>query len=434
MENESLLHSQSQNLDCSASDASMQVGYVREEYKKCGRRVWDEGCPLEMMEEEEAITNKKKRAENWQDSEVDGLVTAYRQIHRKLALAGKKGKHVFRSAQEKWHEVYQILVSMGIDRQPKEIERKWSNLITGYKQIGDWNRRHGHKAYWEMDEHLKKEKTKFKELPATFRIEVYEALSEFLGDSCNSKPRVRVSEPTVHADAPSNLSPSTGEVIEVPLQLDKLSCHAPSMDVIEEKHWQVVLVSIGCFDPPTYLHLRMFELARDALISEGHHVLGGYMSPINDLQGKTVTPAEHRIKMCQLATTDSHFIMVDQWEAKQNFPQKATSVLSKLENALGTSDYYPEEKIRVMLLCGSDVLESFATAGTNADQIEALCDEHGIVCISRDGNSIRKCIYDHDFLYENKRNIIVVDDWISNGNTSSKVRWNLLLKLFHGCF
>jgi hypothetical protein len=38
----------------------------------------------------------------------------------RLALAGKKQMNVLRSAQEKWHEFYQISISMCIDRRPKE--------------------------------------------------------------------------------------------------------------------------------------------------------------------------------------------------------------------------------------------------------------------------------------------------------------------------
>ncbi|KAH9297663.1 hypothetical protein KI387_029345, partial [Taxus chinensis] len=173
-------------------------------------------------------------------------------------------------------------------------------------------------------------------------------------------------------------------------------------------------------------------LARDALIGEGHHVLGGYMSPINDLQGKTGTPAEHRVKMCQLAVTDSPFVMVDPWEAMQTFPQKAFSVLSRVEKTIGASDYYPEEKIKVMLLCEANVLESFATTGTNSEQIEALHGEHGIVCISRDGNNVRKTIYDHDLLYENRvlslmQNLI--NDKVNDGVRPDDAQSDVLMEI-----
>jgi nicotinic acid mononucleotide adenylyltransferase len=57
------------------------------------------------------------------------------------------------------------------------------------------------------------------------------------------------------------------------------------------------------------------ELAKDALLSEGYDVLGCYMSPVGDAYNKKgLAPAEHRIRLCQLATQDSPFVMVDPWE------------------------------------------------------------------------------------------------------------------------
>ncbi len=35
-------------------------------------------------------------------------------------------------------------------------------------------------------------------------------------------------------------------------------------------------------------HNAIAELGRDALTAEGYHVLGGYMSPVNDLYNKKV--------------------------------------------------------------------------------------------------------------------------------------------------
>lgn len=45
----------------------------------------------------------------------------------------------------------------------------------------------------------------------------------------------------------------------------------------------VVLVACGSFSPVTYLHLRMFEMARDFIKqSTDFEVVGGYLSPVND--------------------------------------------------------------------------------------------------------------------------------------------------------
>jgi nicotinamide mononucleotide adenylyltransferase len=43
----------------------------------------------------------------------------------------------------------------------------------------------------------------------------------------------------------------------------------------------LVIVACGSFSPPTYLHLRMFEMAKDQILEEGQYeILGGYYSPV----------------------------------------------------------------------------------------------------------------------------------------------------------
>lgn len=136
---------------------------------------------------------RKRRAEIWQDAEMDALVRAFREVHMKLTSAagtGKKVKQVFKSAGDKWQEVRTLLLAAGVDRSPKEIERKWSNLSTAFKQIADWNtKKGGRPSYWDLDESLKKEKTKAKELPATFRVQLFDAMAEFMGDRQGSRSR-----------------------------------------------------------------------------------------------------------------------------------------------------------------------------------------------------------------------------------------------------
>lgn len=100
--------------------------------------------------------------------------------------------------------------------------------------------------------------------------------------------------------------------MDIPLPLDKLDVSSTSES--KEKSY-VVLVATGSFNPPTYMHLRLFELARDALNLEGYTVIGAYLSPVNDAyKKKGLVSADHRIQMCQLACKSSDFIMVDTWE------------------------------------------------------------------------------------------------------------------------
>jgi len=54
-------------------------------------------------------------------------------------------------------------------------------------------------------------------------------------------------------------------------------------------------VATGSFNPPTYMHLRMFELAKDELQQRGYHVLGGYISPVNDAYKKKLFRTSYRL-------------------------------------------------------------------------------------------------------------------------------------------
>jgi len=219
-----------------------------------------EGDGKERSEKEGSA--KKKRAEMWQDPEMDALVRAYREVHMKLAAAGKKGKQVFKSATDKWKEVQTLLFNVGVDRQPKEIERKWSNLSTAFKQIADWNKKVGHPNYWELDETLKKEKTKAKELPATFRVQLFDAMAEFLVDRVGThRSRSPASSHMALPGLPYAVNSTGGSgAVEVTLPMDKLAVHTTPMNNYQ-KRMQVVLVSTGSFNPPTYMHLRMFGLS-----------------------------------------------------------------------------------------------------------------------------------------------------------------------------
>eukprot|EP00899_Mesostigma_viride_P017846 jgi/Mesvir1/26062/Mv06788-RA.1 len=98
---------------------------------------------------------------------------------------------------------------------------------------------------------------------------------------------------------------------------------------------QAVLLSAGSFNPPTYMHLRLFEMARDALEDEGWTVMGGYMSPVNSAYGKQgLADARHRVAMCERAVESSDFIMVDPWEACQPTYQRTLVVLRHLRQQL----------------------------------------------------------------------------------------------------
>ncbi|KAG9448660.1 hypothetical protein H6P81_008625 [Aristolochia fimbriata] len=219
-------------------------------------------------------------------------------------------------------------------------------------------------------------------------------------------------------------------IMHIPLPVDKLSFkdkdEVVSSDHLNKSDGQVfvVLVSTGSFNPPTVMHLRMFELARDALNKEGYYVAGGYMSPVNDAYAKRgLISADHRIQMCEIACQSSTFIMVDSWEAKQNSFQRTVLVLDRVRSFLTKNGIFSPESLKVMLLCGADLLESFATLGVwIREQVRTICRDYGVVCICREGKDINKIVCSDEILSEYKANILVVDKLVQDQISSTLVR------------
>ncbi|XP_027187361.1 nicotinamide/nicotinic acid mononucleotide adenylyltransferase isoform X2 [Cicer arietinum] len=172
------------------------------------------------------------------------------------------------------------------------------------------------------------------------------------------------------------------------------------------------------------MHLRMFELARDALNSKGYCVLGGYMSPVNDAyKKKNLISADHRIQLCHLACKSSKFVMVDPWEANQSTYQRTLTVLSRVHTSICETGLVSRESLKVMLVCGSDLLHSFGIPGIwIPDQVKSICRDYGVVCIRREGQDVEKTISDDQILNENQANIEVVDELVPNQISSTRIR------------
>ncbi|KAK2521665.1 Nmnat1 [Columba guinea] len=167
-----------------------------------------------------------------------------------------------------------------------------------------------------------------------------------------------------------------------------------------EKKTEVVLLACGSFNPITNMHLRLFELARDYFHETGKYkVIKGIISPVGDAyKKKGLISAHHRVTMAKLATKNSDWVEVDDWESSQSAPQ-------------------------VKLLCGSDMLESFRIPNLwKLEDITEIVENHGLVCISRAGNNVQKFIYESDLLWRHKNNIHLVEEWITNDISSTKIR------------
>ncbi|XP_008207057.1 uncharacterized protein LOC100121756 isoform X1 [Nasonia vitripennis] len=218
----------------------------------------------------------------------------------------------------------------------------------------------------------------------------------------------------------------------------------------EPKH-RVILMSCGSYNPPTHMHFRMFERARDHLHSLGTHVvLGGVISPVNDAYAKSELAAgEHREEMLKCALHDSDWIRLSKWELRQKAWTRTRQSLQHhqtlldevvqgqaaansnvdeedltwIPDVLRNGDTGDPSPVRIKLLCGGDLLESFATPGLWAEEdIEEIVGRYGLIVITRVGSNPYKFIYDSDILAKHLHNIHIVTEWIPNEVSSTRIR------------
>ncbi|XP_066580904.1 uncharacterized protein Nmnat isoform X2 [Prorops nasuta] len=211
---------------------------------------------------------------------------------------------------------------------------------------------------------------------------------------------------------------------------------------------RVILMSCGSYNPPTIMHLRMFELARDHLHKMGSCiVVGGVISPTHDAYGKQdLVNAAHRCAMLRLALQNSDWIRLSTWETRQNGWTRTKASLQHHQNLLNSVVYDSSEiksleiedlewipenvknscdqpPIQIRLLCGGDLLESFGTYGLWLEEdIDAIVGQHGLVVVTRQGSNPNKFIYESDILYKYVDNIIIVTEWIPNDISSTRIR------------
>ncbi|RKP21641.1 Nucleotidylyl transferase [Rozella allomycis CSF55] len=182
----------------------------------------------------------------------------------------------------------------------------------------------------------------------------------------------------------------------------------------------VVLVACGSFSPVTYLHLRMFELAKDRIEdSKRFELIGGYFSPVSDSYMKNgLALHTHRIKMCELAVEDSDWIMVDEWEGTHAEYVRTVKVLDYFQDCV--NQWVERESIgrnvRVILLAGGDLVESFGIPGLWADaDLEKIMGIYGCLIVERTGVDLKGFLLEHDIAYKNRQHI-------HNDISSTKIR------------
>jgi len=184
----------------------------------------------------------------------------------------------------------------------------------------------------------------------------------------------------------------------------------------------VVLVVCGSFSPITTMHLRLLEMSKDYFDSNGYQVIGGYLSPVGDAyQKKGLVNAIDRTNMAILAVQESDWIMVDTWEASKAKWTRTREVLDHFSQEVNGLKKY-DQKVEIIFVCGSDLLNSFNTPGLWADDdIQQLCD-YGLAVVTREGSDPSGAIWQNDLLYLNRMKIHKIHQWIPNDISSTLVR------------
>ncbi|CAJ0829889.1 10098_t:CDS:2 [Entrophospora sp. SA101] len=130
----------------------------------------------------------------------------------------------------------------------------------------------------------------------------------------------------------------------------------------------VAIIACGSFSPITYLHLRIFEMAKDYILENTNfEIIGGYYSPVSDhYQEDGLAPSYHRVRMCELAVErTSTWLMVDAWETLQDTYTRTALVLDHFKGEINEKRggvMMPDGKrrpVKILLLAGGDLIESF---------------------------------------------------------------------------
>ncbi|KAN0081307.1 hypothetical protein V8E55_008931 [Tylopilus felleus] len=190
----------------------------------------------------------------------------------------------------------------------------------------------------------------------------------------------------------------------------------------------IVLVACGSFSPVTYLHLRMFEMAKDYVRQNTNfEIVGGYLSPVSDQYNKPgLLSARHRVNMCTLAAEEtSSWLMIDPWEAFQIY-QRTAVVLDHFDFEINTilggvqTQDGEHRDVRVMLLAGSDLISTMSEPGVWAvEDLDHILGQYGTFIIERAGSSMDQAT---DNLARWRSNIYLIPQLIQNDVSSTKVR------------
>lgn len=202
--------------------------------------------------------------------------------------------------------------------------------------------------------------------------------------------------------------------------------------LVDDSKYPLVIVACGSFSPITYLHLRMFEMALDAITEQTRfEVVGGYYSPVSSNYKKQgLAEAGDRVRMCELACErTSSWLMVDAWESLQPKYTRTALVLDHFNEEInvkrgGILTKSGEKRgVKIMLLAGGDLIESMGEPDVwDSQDLHHILGKYGCLIVERTGSDVRSFLLSHDIMYEHRRNVLVIKQLIYNDISSTKIR------------
>lgn len=180
----------------------------------------------------------------------------------------------------------------------------------------------------------------------------------------------------------------------------------------------VVLLACGAFSPPTIMHTRIMEMAKEYITSKLNvHVAIGVLSPVNDKYNKEgLASSTHRLNMINAACQDSDWLESWNWECMKDEWTPTAQVVQELRRRV--------TGCKVFLVAGSDILTSFNVKGLWAnDDVDSITKE-GLIVVERDmvvpcSNAL---ILQHLCLFNNRWNIHVVSQYVKTDISSTRIR------------
>ncbi|XP_054725409.1 nicotinamide/nicotinic acid mononucleotide adenylyltransferase 1-like [Anastrepha obliqua] len=208
---------------------------------------------------------------------------------------------------------------------------------------------------------------------------------------------------------------------------------------------RLILIACGSFSPPTAMHFRMFEIARNHFMERMmYEVIGGIVSPVHDGQQKSgLAAGRHRLAMLRLALRSSSWIRLSDWELRQPQWTPTVDVLKYHKDCINNiltikaerkqnivlPEWLPPEllesanEVQLRFLVGADLLETFAKPELwTTEEIQNIVCNYGLVVLTRFGSDVDRYIFESDILSKYRGNIELVINWTTNNLSSTLVR------------